>query len=241
MTDRTRVVIGTVALVAGLAAGAWLDWHMWHPMSSIVATMGFGLLLLVGLVAALIRQRIARSIAVVLLSVAVGGFAGQALGPARPTILRTDTGSIRLILSGADALDARGGASCGFDAAGDQIVVDPDEFGVARPTEDADFHYVDIAIGDMWDFGDPHARADHVTIRIRVIPALVTAAGEPDEISHETDAASVVELGRTSTTGGSVTFSNLVVDGGSDSGSRSPLRGTVTWTCGAAVPTTGEA
>jgi hypothetical protein len=215
MTDRTRVVIGTVALVAGFAAGAWLDWHMWHPMSSIVATMGFGLLLLVGLVAALIRQRIARSIAVVLLSVAVGGFAGQAFGPARPSILRTDTGSIRLILSGADALDARGGASCGFDAAGDQIVVDPDEFGVARPTEDADFHYVDI-------------------------PALVSASGKPDEISHETDAASVVELGRTSRTGGSVTFSNLVVDGRSDSGSRSPLRGTVTWTCGAAVPTTGE-
>ena len=240
MRGRTRVVIGSVALIAGVAAGAWLDWHMWHPMSSIVATMGFGLVLLVGLAAALIRRSAARTVALVLLSVAVGGFAGQAIGPARPSILRTDTGSIHLVLTGADAVDASGGASCGFDAAGDQIVVDPDEFGVARTTEDADFHYVDVAIGDMWDFGDSRARADHVTIRIRVIPALLSASGKPDEITHETDGASVVELGRTSTAGGSLTFSNLVVDGGADSGSRSPLHGTVTWTCGDASSATGE-
>jgi len=240
MTGRTRTLVGALALIAGVAAGAWLDWHMWHPMSSIVATMGFGLLLLVGLVAALIRQSAARTVGVVLLSAALGGFAGQALGPARPTILRTEIGSIHLLLQGADPTDAAGGATCGFDAAGSQIVVDPDEFGVARATEDADFHYVDLAIGDMWDFGDPRARADHVTIRIRVIPALLPASGKPEEIIHETDGASVVELGPTSTTGGSVTFSNLVVDGGADHGSRSPLRGTVTWTCGPAGPTTGE-
>jgi hypothetical protein len=80
----------------------------------------------------------------------------------------------------------------------------------------------------------------NVTVRIRVIAAHLPASAKPSEITHATDGASVVELGSTSTPGGSVTFSNVVVEGGVDDGSRSPLRAMVGWTCGPAGPVAPE-
>jgi hypothetical protein len=226
-----------VALAIGAAAAAYLDWYMWHPMSAIVTTMGLGLVLIVGGLAVLVRSARIRPIGLVLLALAAGGFAGQALGPVRPTTHHTDTGSMHVVLTGSTSLDASGAATCGLVEGGGQILVDPDEFGLARVSEAADFHYVNVAIGDMWDFGDPLARPDHVSVTIRTIRALVTEDGKPGETIDATDRASTVTLGPTTSAGGSITFSNLVVaDEQMKPGARSEVTGTITWTCGPIVP-----
>ena len=229
-----------IAAVLGAAAGAYLDWYMWHPMSAIVTTIGLIMLLIAGGLAVLVRSRV-RPIGMILLALAVGGFAGQVGGPSRPVTHRTETGSIRLVLTAPSAFDASGDATCGLVEEGGQILVDPGEFGTARTSADADFHYVSVAVGDMWDFGHPMARRDHVSVTIRVIPELVPADGKPAEQVYATDPDSTVTLGPTTQTGGSITFANLAIGdptARSASSGRSDLAGTVSWTCGPIVPGT---
>ena len=236
---RPRLIAAlVVAFAIGVAAAAYLDWYMWHPMSAIVTTLGLIVLLIVGGLAALIRSPWIRPIGLIVVAVAVGGFVGQAVGPSRPATHRTDTGSMRLILTGPGASDAAGSATCGMVDDGSQILVDPGEFGLARASEDADFHYVSVAIGDMWDFGDPLARPDHVSLTIRVIKALVPEDGKPGETIHTTDLASTVTLGPTTHEGGSITFANLVVENPfapTPNAPRSDFAGTISWTCGPIV------
>jgi hypothetical protein len=225
-------IVLIVAVLAGVALGAYLDWYMWHPMSSIVASLLFAVLIVAGGIAALVPARPVRIVGLVLLAIAIGGFAGQAVGPRRPDTLHTDTGSQRLVLTAPTEFDAAGDASCGLVADGSQITVDPGEFGLARDAEAADFHYVHVAIGDMWDFGDPMARPDHVSVTIRVIPELLPDDGKPGEVEHTTDAASTVTLGPTTNAGGSISFANLLVIEPGRPPARSDLAGTISWTCG---------
>ena len=227
-----------VALGVGAAAGAYLDWYMWHPMSAIVVSFGLAVLVLVGGLAAIARGRRIRPAGLVLLALAVGGFAGQALGPSRPPTHRTDTGSLRLTLTGPMEFDAAGDATCGLVDEGSQILVDPGEFGTTRASAEADFLYANVAIGDMWDFGDPLARPDHVSVTIRVVKAVVLDDAKPTETIHTTDRASVVTLGPTSNQGGSITFANLVVEdpfAPSPTAPRREFAGTISWTCGPIV------
>jgi len=221
-----------------VAVAAYLDWYMWHPMSAIVTTLGLIVLLIAGGLTALVRSPRIRPIGLILLAVAIGGFVGQAVGPSRPVTHRTDTGSTRLVLTGPVASDAAGDATCGLVDDGSQILVDPGEFGLARASEDADFHYVSVAIGDMWDFGDPLARPDHISVTIRVIKAIVPEDGKPGETIHTTDRASTVTLGPTTLGGGSLTFANMVVEdpfAPFPNAPRSDFAGTISWTCGPIV------
>jgi hypothetical protein len=227
-----------IAFGIGVAVAAYLDWYMWHPMSAIVTTLGLIVLLIAGGLTALVRSPRIRPIGLILLAVAIGGFVGQAVGPSRPVTHRTDTGSTRLVLTGPVASDAAGDATCGLVDDGSQILVDPGEFGLARASEDADFHYVSVAIGDMWDFGDPLARPDHISVTIRVIKAIVPEDGKPGETIHTTDRASTVTLGPTTLGGGSLTFANLVVEdpfAPFPNAPRSDFAGTISWTCGPIV------
>ena len=237
--------IAPLVIAFGLGAGlaAVLDWYLWHPMSAIVTTLFLGLLGLVGAIAALVRHRWVRPIGLVLVAFAIGGFVGQAVGPSRPALIHTEGGSVRLVLTSGTTLDASGDASCAFaeDGTG-QFQVAPGEFGVARAAEDADFHYVNVAIGDMSDFGDPNARPDHVSVTIRVIKAIVPQDGKPSEVEHTSDRASQVTLHSASADGGSLSFANLVVEepGAATATGRSELAGTITWTCGRIPPEDGE-
>jgi hypothetical protein len=227
-----------IAFGIGVAVAAYLDWYMWHPMSAIVTTLGLIVLLIAGGLTALVRSPRIRPIGLILLAVAIGGFVGQAVGPSRPVTHRTDTGSTRLVLTGPVASDAAGDATCGLVDDGSQILVDPGEFGLARASEDADFHYVSVAIGDMWDFGDPLARPDHISVTIRVIKAIVPEDGKPGETIHTTDRASTVTLGPTTLGGGSLTFANMVVEdpfAPFPNAPRSDFAGTISWTCGPIV------
>ena len=222
-----------LTLVSALAVGAYANWYLWHPMSGIVATIGAAVLILVGGVAVLIRSRPARAIGLVLVVAGFGTIVGQNVGPDRPPTFRHETGTLRLVLTAPTAFDASGAASCGETADASQVVVDPGEFGLSRASEDADFLYAYITIGDMYDYGDPGRRDDHLSLTITVQPAIVPADGKPGETRLTSDAASILTLGPGHTVdGGSITFANLAIGDPADPARRSDLAGTITWTCG---------
>jgi hypothetical protein len=225
-----------LALVGGLAAGAYYNWYLWHPMSGLVITLAALGLLLIGGVAFLIRSRRFRPIALVLIVAGIGTIAGQNVGPDRPVTRRHATGSMHLVLTSPVAFDASGDASCGSTADGSQVVVAPGSFGMARASEVADFHYPHVTIGDMYDYADPGRRDDHLAVSINVhlaaIPADADLNATPVETVHRSDRASTLTLAPGhSVAGGSISFSNLVVGEGTAS-RRSDLVGTLGWTCG---------
>lgn len=229
-------VLGAV-LVGAIGVGAYFNWYLWHPMSGVVVTIVSVGLLLVGGLALLVRSSRLRPIGLVLVVAAVGTVAGQQLGPDRPEVRRHESGSLRLVLTAPSALDASGKASCGSAADASQVVVDPDEFGVARASEEADFHYAYVTVGDMYDFGDRTARSDHLSVVISVISAMIPADADPNvrpgETRHSSDAVSNLVLAPGhSIDGGSITFSNLALGDPADPARRSDLVGTVSWTCG---------
>ena len=237
-----------VVLAAAIGVGAWSNWYLWHPMSGVVVTMMAVGLLLVGGLALLVHSRRLRPTGLVLVAAAVGTVVGQQVGPDRPDVRRHDGGSLRLVLTAPAAFDASGKASCGSAADASQVVVDPDEFGLARASEEADFHYAYVTIGDMYDFGDRTARSDHLSVVISVISATIPADADPNvrpgETRHSSDAASNLVLAPGhSVNGGSITFSNLALGDPADPSRRSDLACTISWTCGplSTGPGPGEA
>ncbi|HET7704140.1 MAG TPA: hypothetical protein VFK35_12125 [Candidatus Limnocylindrales bacterium] len=229
-------VLGLV-LVAASGVGAWSNWYLWHPMSGLVVTIAAVGLLLVGGLALLVRSNRLRPIGLVLAVAAVGTVVGQQVGPDRPAVRRHDSGTLRLVLTAPAAFDASGKASCGSAADASQVVVDPDEFGLARSSDRADFHYVYVTIGDMYDYGARTARSDHLSVVITVMNAGIPADADPNvrpgETRHTSDAASNLVLAPGhSVNGGSITFSNLALGDPADPARRSDLAGTVSWTCG---------
>lgn len=242
-----------LALAGGLAAGAYYNWYLWHPMSGVVVTLVGAVLIIVGAIAVLVRSRRVRPIALVLIVAGFGTIIGQNVGPDRPPTRRHETGSLRLVLTSPIAFDASGPASCGSTADASQLVVDPGEFGMARASEEADFHYPYVMIGDMYDYGRAGQRNDHLSVSITVqlarIPADFgsTENGRPGATIHSSDASSVLALAPGHTLeGGSISFSNLAIGEVPDPNRRSDLVGTVSWTCGPvtvfdpAVTPTGE-
>lgn len=240
-SSRGLLAVLALTLVAALAVGMYANWYLWHPMSGIVATLGAAILILVGGIAALIRNRRVRAIAAMLLVAGFGTIVGQNVGPDRPPIFPHETGTLRLVLSAPTAFDATGDATCSETADASQVTVDPGEFGLARASEDADFHYVHIAIGDMYDVGARGRRDDHLSLTIEVQPALLPADGKPAPTRLTSDGASVLTLGSGHTLeGGSLTFANLAIGDPADPARRSDVAGTVSWTCGPVTPDDSE-
>lgn len=225
-----------LTLLAAIAAGAYYDWYLWHPMSGIMVTLAGAVLILVGGIAVLVRSRRVRPIALILIVAGIGTIVGQKVGPDRPATFRHETGSMRLVLTSPITLDASGPASCGATADGSQVVVDPGSFGMARASDEADFHYPSVTIGDMYDYADPKRRDDHMNVSISVqlarIPADVDPNAAPGETIHRSDRASILTLAPGHTVaGGSISFSNLGLGVRPAATPRSELVGTISWTC----------
>lgn len=224
------------ALAASIGVGAYYNWYLWHPMSGLTITLLALGLLLVGGVGLAIRNRRVRPIALVLIVAGAGAIVGQNVGPDRPETRRHESGSLRLVLTGPAAFDASGDATCGSVADASQVVVDPGEFGLVRESPEADFHYLHVTIGDMYDFAYSNRRDDHLLVTISVqsarIPADIDGIGKPGETRHSSDAASVLTLAPGHTlNGGSITFANLAIGDPPDPSRRSDLAGTISWTC----------
>lgn len=233
-------LLGLTLLIA-IAVGAYYNWYLWHPMSGLTITLAAVGLLLIGGVAFLIRSRRIRPIALVLIVAGIGTIVGQNVGPDRPATRHHETGTMHLVLTSPVAFDASGEASCGSTADGSQVVVNPGSFGMARASEEADFHYPSVTIGDMYDYGDANRRDDHLSVSIRVMLAAIPADADPNaapgETIHQSDRASILTLAPGhSVAGGSISFSNLVIgEHSGSSSSRSGLAGTLSWTCGPAT------
>jgi hypothetical protein len=225
------MLVFAAVLMAAVAAGAWLDWHLWHPMSGITITIGAIFALVMALVLWLARRPFARGLAAVALAVGIGLIAGQVLGPSRPELSIVD-GTMTIRIDVDPAAERTGRATCSTEAAGDQLQAgnDPNE---GRPSESADFISVSISIGDRWDFMRQGARPDHLRVFISVGAAVATAARGLDEVVHASDAASEL-IAETRGNVGTMRFANLaLVDGatGRFTAQRSTLRGTIEWTC----------
>ncbi|MDQ3128324.1 MAG: hypothetical protein M3Q66_07735 [Chloroflexota bacterium] len=226
-----------LTLLAATAVGAYYDWYLWHPMSGIMVTLAGAALILVGGLAVLVRSRRVRPIALVLIVAGIGTIVGQTVGPDRPATFRHETGSMHLVLTSPITFDASGPASCGSAADGSQVAVAPGSFGMARASDEADFHYPSVTIGDMYDYADPNRRNDHLNVSISVqqarIPADIDPNAAPGETIHRSDRASNLTLAPGhSVGGGSISFSNLALGVRPDAARRSDLVGTISWTCG---------
>lgn len=226
-----------LALVGGLVTGAYYNWYLWHPTSGLTITLAALGLLLIGGVGFAIRSRRVRPIALVLIAAGIATIVGQNVGPDRPATRRHETGTLRLVLTSPIAFDASGPASCGSTADASQVVVDPDGFGMARASEEADFHYPYVTIGDMYDYGRAGQRSDHLSIAITVQQARIPADADPNvrpgATTHSSDPSSVLALAPGHTlAGGSISFSNLAIGEIPDPSRRSDLAGMISWTCG---------
>jgi hypothetical protein len=243
--SRARWLLPLLALVflGAIGVGAYYDWYMWHPMSAVVVTLIAGVLVLAGGLASAVRSPRVRPIGFVLVVAGLGAIVGSLVNPTRPPVVPHQGGSLRLVLAAPAAFDAAGDADCGSSEDASQVVVSPGEFGLARTSEEADFHYVYITIGDMYDFGDPAMRSDHLSLTIEVQAALIPADfdgnGKPGATRHSSDPSSVLALSGHSRAGGTITFSNLSIGEPPDPSRRSDLSGTITWTCGPVGPGSG--
>lgn len=237
---RALLPLLVLVLVAGAAVGAYYDWYLWHPMSAVAITMVAAVLVLVGGLAAAINARRVRPIGLLLVAAGLGAVLGSVINPTRPVVERQDGGSIRMVLTAPAAFDASGDGDCGSARDASQVVVSPGEFGLARSTEDADFHYVYLTIGDMYDFGRPTTRSDHLSLVIEVQSATVSPDfddpnARPGFTRHASDASSTLTLTDHSRSGGTLAFANLAMGDPAGSAGRSAFAGTVTWTCGPVI------
>jgi hypothetical protein len=236
--SRARRLLPLLALVflAAIGVGAYYDWYMWHPMSAVVVTLIAGVLVIAGGIASAIRSPRIRPIGLLLLVAGLGAIVGSLVNPTRPQVVPHQGGSLHLVLAAPAAFDATGDAECASSQDASQVVVSPGEFGLARASEEADFHYVYITIGDMYDFGDPAMRSDHLSLMMEVqaarLPADFESNGKPGATRYSSDASSVLALSGHTRAGGTITFSNLSIGDPPDRSRRSDLTGTITWTCG---------
>ncbi len=228
---RLLTVLGLFAIAA--AVGAYFDWYLWHPASGIMITLAAAGALIVALVLWLVRARLARWLALGALAIGVGLIAGQILGPSRPTTNLHEDGVIVLHLQGDTPVERTGKSMCRTVPAGDQLSVSNDANDGRSSDLDA-FIGVSLSIGDMWDFQNPGARADHLSVFLLIESAIVPEDGKPSGSRLLSDPASTlaVELRGND---GTIQFANLV--GADDAtgqltGERSALTGTIEWTCG---------
>ena len=229
------VLVG-IAII-GAAAGAYLDWRMWHPASGIVITIGAIGLLLIGALARASRWQPIRPLAYGVLAFAVGALLGQNFGPSRPQISLVG-GTITLALTEpANAASITGRADCQLTPDGDnfQVSGDPNlrlEIG-DQPLEERDPVQVALARGDMWEYG-VESRGDGWSLLFILGDAgPFTDEQVPTEVAMATDDSSEL-TGSGDQRAGSLSFSGLVEkDVGMGTGQADPveLSGTLSWTC----------
>ncbi len=224
-------MFGLFAIAA--AAGGYFDWYLWHPMSGITITLAAAAALIVALVLWLARARLARRLALGALVIGVGLIAGQILGPSRPTTDLHEGGVMSLHIQGDTPVERTGKSTCSTVPAGDQISVSNDA-NEGRSSETDDFILAAVTVGDMWDFGDQGIRPDHLSVFLLIESASVPEDGKPSGSRLVSDPESTVSV-ELRGNDGTIRFANLVrADDatGQLTGERSPLTGTIEWTCG---------
>ena len=232
------LVLLALAVLAGAAVGAYLDWRMWHPTSGIVVTLGAVGILLIGAIAWASRWRPIRPLALGILAFGVGVILGQNLGPSRPPIsLVQGTVTIELTQP-ANAAPIAGRASCQLTPDGENFEISGDpnlriQIG-DQPREEQDAIQVALAKGDMWEYGAAEPRDDGWSLLTIVSDSgPFTDAEVPTSAAMASDGSS--ELRPTGDQeAGSITFSGLVAaDVGLGDASASPveLAGTLSWSC----------
>jgi hypothetical protein len=235
---RTLLAVGLA--LAGLAAGAYGDWILWHPMDGLMLTLGAGSLLIVAGVVALIPRRAARTAALGVLVFALGVVGGQVLAPGRPALMGAD-GTISMALDQAGGVSGAHVATCQTTGSGTELQISGDpnlrvDLLDAVPGAPADldqraFVGISITVGDRWR-DHTVARADNVDLLVSVASVIAGA----NEVMLAASDASAVEIAWTPA-GGTLRFAGLVgVTDGRPKPADLDLRGTITWTCEAARP-----
>jgi hypothetical protein len=231
------LVLVALAVLAGAAAGAYLDWMMWHPSSGIVVTFGAIGILLVGAIAWASRWRPIRPLALGTVTFGVGVILGQNLGPSRPPISMVQ-GTVTIELTEpANAAPITGRADC-------QITPDGDNFEISgdpnlriqigdQPREEQDALQVAVTRGDMWEYG-AEPRDDRWSML-----AIVSDSGPftddqmPTSAAMASDASSELAVSGDQRAG-SITFSGLAptdVGLGDQTADPMDLAGKLSWSC----------
>ena len=240
MTDRrpAKVLVLAAALFAVAAvAGAWGDWILWKPYAGIMITLAVAGLLVVAAAFALIPRRLTRRIGLLVAAVALGGLAGQNLGPSRPA-LTTSQGLVTVTLTSPRAATGSAPATCELDSGATELSMwsDPNlrlDILPVDPTAPSDsdqgaFVMIGVDIGDRWMAG-PDRRPDHVLVGAMISGPTVKGA----ETRMVTGRDSSIELAWTGA-GGTVRFGGMTRDTRYAEAVGDPidLAGTITWTCG---------
>jgi hypothetical protein len=229
---RVMIMITVIAFALAAVVGAYLDWRFWVEVTGgglLVSLVAIVILVTSGLVAVLSRR--VRRIAIVAFAVGLGVIAGQVGGPSRePQIVQTGTMTIHL--TSPFIAVASGAASCQNVASGTEFQVGNDE-NARFDTSDGEFVSVFINKGDRWEVLSDAPRKDGVRLDIRITPTSIPISGKPGTSGMQADSSSPL-TSTFSNTGGSIQFSNLVVQTGADfSGEAMNLAGTIDWTCDA--------
>ncbi len=240
MTDRRPAWIWVIA--AGLfaiaaVAAAWGDWILWESYSGIMITFAVAGLLIVAVVFAVIPRRLTRRIGLLVAAVALGGLAGQNLGPARPT-LTVSQGLVTVTLTSPRAATGSAPATCELDDRATELSMwgDPNlrlDILPADPTAPSDidqrsFVAIGVSVGDRWMDG-PDRRSDDVLVGAMISGSM----GKDAETRMVSGRASSIDLAWTAA-GGTVRFGGLTRDTRYAEATGDPidLAGTITWTCG---------
>ena len=231
----TTLTVLSIAFAISAMAGAYFDWYLWHPMSGITITIAAIFILLVAVVLWVTRARILRQVAGVALAIGLGLIAGQVLGPSRPPLAIVD-GTMTLRVTEPTPFERTGPAHCSMVSGDGQVSVSADinRFGRTEGSTE-DFVGAYVSVGDMWDYQDQAKRSDHVSLMLSFEPAAVPADGGPLSTHLTSDPASTMSA-RLHEANGSIDFANLTGRDdatGAPTGHRSPLSGTITWTCDA--------
>ena len=227
--------IAAVGFVVGAIAGAYLNWFWWEIGSRPLVTILAVAVVVVGCVMSVIRDVIARRIALFMLAVGFGLLAGQNLGPVREPLISQPGGTMTLLLEWPVVAKMTGSADCTNVASESEFVVSAQP---ERPVGQLGMpDGILLQSGDRWAYPRDTGRKDRVRLQIGVTTQLVPGSIKMlDRIEMEATEASNLES-TFSNEGGSLHFADLVaMSEPGDTVESMDLAGTLEWTCGAALP-----
>lgn len=238
-TPGTRLLL-LAALLLGLAAGAYARWRLWLPIDALPATLGAGLLLLLGVLLAIRGRRAPRIAGLALAAFGLGVLVGQQVGPARPALALSE-GELTVLVE--RPVEAQGSivATCQAAMPGPDLQVSgdpdlrvdllPDDPSAPADVDQREFLGISVFVGDRWRDGRV-SRSDDIDLL--VIIGQVRA--EALEVRLAADDGSALDL-ELDERGGSLRFAELVdvseVPGAAGGAPQLlELAGTIRWTCG---------
>ena len=239
-SGRALYMVSAGVFVVAAIAAAYMNWIWWVPAygGGLLIALVAATTLAVGVVVAVLGRWSGRAwlkrVALVVIAVGVGIVAGEALGPSREPLIRTENGTMTLRLVSPVAATATGPASCANVTSATEFSVSGDP-NMRLDTPDGQSVFVIADTGDRWKVLRATPRKDGVWLRIDVTGVLVKDGVKPGTLSMQAAALSVM-TSTFSNSGGSIRFAGLTAQTGPDfTGESMDLAGTLEWTCGAAL------